>query len=127
MRFAARSAFHEFVYHKNYIIIGPPKQDRKQSIKTKTIGPSVFTLIFFRMWVCRFVRVLGSSLISHELLDKTYIYTYLYLYNVYANHQNELKEGIKMMFLSFICRFNVYFSSNQRKCSQNGEEGNLKI
>ena len=28
--------------------------------------------------------------------------------------------------MCFICRFNVYFSRNQRKCSQNGEDGNFK-
>ena len=96
-----------------------------------TIGPSVFTLIF---WVCpfvalwfrpfirlsvspfvRFFRIFGCSLISHELLHKTYIY---------AHHQNELNQGIKMM--CFIFRFSVYFSCNHQKCSQNGEDGNLK-
>ena len=44
---------------------------------------------------------------------------------IYAHHQNELNEEIKVM--CFICRFNVYFSRNQRKCSQNGEDQNLKI
>ena len=29
--------------------------------------------------------------------------------------------------MCFICRFNVYFSRNQRKCSQNGEDENLKF
>ena len=58
----------------------------------------------------------GCSLISHELFDKTYIY---------ANHQNDLNKGIKMM--CFIFRFSIYFLRNQRKCSQNGEDGNLKI
>ena len=92
-------------------IIGLPKKDKKQSIKNK-----VFTLIF---WVCGFVTLCflsGFSLISHELLDKTYIY---------AHHQNGLIEEIKIM--CFICRFGVYFSRNHRKCSQNGEDGNLKI
>ena len=28
--------------------------------------------------------------------------------------------------MCFICRLNVYFSRNQRKFSQNGEDGNLK-
>ena len=84
--------------------IGPPKKDRKQSLrKTKTIGRSVFTLIFgfVRLWLCGFVRlsrIFGCSLISHELLNKTYIY---------AHRQNELNEGIKIM--CFICRFSVYF------------------
>ena len=44
------------------------------------IGPSVFTLIYFRdvsLSVCRFVRFSGFSLISHELLDKTYIYMHI--------------------------------------------------
>ena len=71
------------------------------------------------LWLCdfvRFFRIFGCSLISHELLDKTY---------VYAHHQNQLNEGIKMM--CFICRIGVYFSRNHRKCSQNGEDGNLKI
>ena len=105
-------------------VIGPPKKDRKQSIKTKTIGPSVFTLIFWvcpfvTLWLCpfvRFFRIFGCSLISHELLDKTYIH---------VHHENELNEGIKMM--CFICRFSVYFWRNQRKCSQNCEDENLKI
>ena len=68
------------------------------------------------MWGCfsLFVRIFGCSLISHELLDETYIHVY---------HQKELNEEIKMM--CFICRFKVYFSRNQRKCSQNDE--NLKI
>ena len=44
---------------------------------------------------------------------------------MYAIHQNELNEEIQMM--CFICRFNVYFSRNEQKCSQNGEDGNLKI
>ena len=60
--------------------------------------------------------LVGCSLISHELLDESYIYAY---------HQNELNEEIKIM--RFICRFNVYFSRNQRKCSQNGVDENLKI
>ena len=106
------------------LLIGPPKKDRKQSIKNKTIGPSVFTYIFLdlsvcgfvTLWLCGFIRNFGCSLISQELLDKTYMY---------AHHQNELNEGIKMM--CFICRFKVYFSRNQRKCLQNGEDGNLKI
>ena len=29
--------------------------------------------------------------------------------------------------MCFICRFNVYFSRNQRKCSQNGEEKALNF
>ena len=36
------------------LLIGPPKKDRKQSIKNKTMGPSVFTYIF---WVCPFVAL----------------------------------------------------------------------
>ena len=58
--------------------IEPQKQDRKQSIKTKTIGPSVFTLIYFpdvRLSVCPFFRIFGCSLISHELLDMHIIRT----------------------------------------------------
>ena len=87
--------------------------------KTKTIGPSLFTLIYFPdvgLSVCPFFRIFVCSLISHELLDKTYIYAY---------HQNGLNEEIKIM--CFICRFNVYFSHNHRKCSQNGEDENLKF
>ena len=34
-------------------------------------------------------------------------------------------RGLKWVY--FICRFNVYFSRNQRKCSQNGENENLEI
>ena len=82
------------------LFIEPPKQDRKQSIKkTKTIGPSVFTLIYFPDVGLSVFHDLGCSLISHELLDKIYIY---------AHHQNGLNEEIKIM--CFICRFNVYFS-----------------
>ena len=85
------------------------------------IGPSVFTLIFWvcgfvRLSFCPFFRIFGYSLIFHELLDKTYIY---------AHHQNKLNKWIKMM--CFIDRFSVYFSRNQRKCSQNGEDGNFKM
>ena len=29
--------------------------------------------------------------------------------------------------MCFICRFKVYFSRNQRKCSQNGEDENFKF
>ena len=65
---------------------------------------------------CPFVRFSEFSLISHELLDKTYIH---------AHHQNGLNEEIEIMY--FICRFNVYFSRNQRKCSQNGEDENFKF
>ena len=68
------------------------------------------------MSVCPFFRIFGRSLISHELLNKTYIY---------AHHQNGLNEEIKIM--CFICRFNVYFSRNQGKCSQNGEDENLNL
>ena len=107
-----------------FVLVGPPKRARKQSMKKKhkkTIGPSVFTLIFLvcpfvALSFCPFVRIFGCSLISHELLDKTYIY---------AHQQNELNEGIKMV--CFIYRFSVYFSRNQRKCSQNGKDENLKI
>ena len=95
-------------------LIGPPKQVRKQSIKNKNNRSLSFHFDLFSG--CRFVRFSGFLLISHELLDKTYIY---------AHHQNGLNEEIKIMF--FICRFNVYFSRNQRKCSQNGEDENFKF
>ena len=103
------------------INIEPPKKDRKQSIKNKNSRSLSFHFDFLGlsacpMSVCGFVRIFGCSLISHEVVDKTYIC---------AHHQNELNEEIKMM--CFICRFNVYFSRNQRKCSQNGEDGILKI
>ena len=73
-------------------------------------------VLVFRMSVCRSFWIFGCSLISHELLDKGY---------KYAHHQNELNEEITI--ICFISRFNVYFSRNQRKCSQNGEGENLKI
>ena len=83
--------------------IGPPKQDRKQSIKNKNNRSLSFHFDLFSgcLSVCSFSPIFGCSLISHELLDKTYIY---------AHHQNELNEEIKIM--CFICRFNVYFSRN---------------
>ena len=96
------------------IIIGPLKKDRKQGIKNKNNRSLSFHFDFFSG--CGFVRIFGCSLISHELLNKTYIY---------EHHQNELNEWIKMM--CFICRFSVYFSRNQRKCTENGEDGILKI
>ena len=102
---------------KSYI--GPPKKDRKQSIKNKNNSSLSFHFDFLGLWLCdfvRFFRIFGCSLISHELLDKTYIY---------AHYQNELNEGIKMM--CFICCFGVYFPRNHRKCSQNGEDGNFKM
>ena len=101
------------------ILLDRQRKIENEAYKTKTIGLSVFTLIYFLdvgLSVFRFVRFSGFSLISHELLDKTYIY---------AHHQNGLNEEIKIM--CFICRFNVYFSRNQRKCSQNGEDENFKF
>ena len=90
------------------------KEDRKQSIKNKNNRSLSFHFDSFSG--CRFVRFSRFSLISHELLDKTYIHTH---------HQNGLNEEIKIM--CFICRFNVYFSRNKRKCSQNGEDENCKF
>ena len=92
----------------------------KQSMKNKNNRSLCIHFDFFRIWGRLFVRIFGCSLISHELLDKTYNYIYQY-----AHHQNELNEEIKIM--CFISRFNLYFSRNQRKCSQNGEGENLKI
>ena len=83
-------------------IIGPPKQDRKQSIKNKNNRSLSFHFDLFSG--CRFVRFSGFSLISHELLDKTYIYTH---------HQNGLNEEIKIMcfvvstYISFVINENV--------------------
>ena len=99
------------------IIIGPPKKDRKPSIKNKDNSSLSFHFDFLGLSVCGFVRLSGFSDVP------------LYLTNysiklIYA-HLRELNEGIKMM--CFICRFSVYFSRNQRKCSQNGEDENLKI
>ena len=106
------------VFFKYFISDRQSKIENK-AYKTKTIGPSVFTLIYFPdvgLSVCPSFLIFGCSLISHELLNKTYIY---------AHHQNGLNEGIKIM--CFICRFNVYFSRNRRKCSQNGEDENFKF
>ena len=100
--------------HTKLYIIGPPQQDRKQSIKNKNNRSLSFHFDLFSG--CRFVGLSGFSLISHELIDETYIY---------AHHQNGLNEEIKIM--CFICRFNVYLSRNQRECSQNGEDENLKF
>ena len=103
-------------------LVGSPKKDRKQSIKAKTNRSLSFHFdLFSGCWfvgllVCPVFWIFGCSLISHELLDKIYIY---------ACHQNELNDEIKIM--RFICRFNVYFSRNQRKCSQNGVDENLKL
>ena len=54
-----------------------------------SIGPSVFTLIHFldvHLSVCPFFRIFGYSLISHELLDKTYINRMLKLYVHYNSN-----------------------------------------
>ena len=75
-------------------VIGSPKKDRKQSIKNNR--SLCFHFDFFLdvgLWGCGFVRIFGCSLISHELLDKTYIFI------IYAHHQNELNEEIKMVSL----------------------------
>ena len=71
--------------------IGLPKKDKKQSIKSKNNRSLSF---HFDFWVGLFValsifcffRIFGCSLISYELLDKTYIY---------AHHENDLNEGLK--------------------------------
>ena len=104
----------DFSHRNSFPLIGPPKQDRKQSIKNKNNRSLSFHFDLFSG--CRFIGFSGFSLISQELLDETYIY---------AHHQNGLNEEIRIM--CFICRFNVYFSRNQRKCSQNGEDENLKF
>ena len=93
--------------------------------KTKTIGPSVFTLIF---WVCPFVALWFSPFVRLYVFSGfSDVPLYLTSYSIkliYAYHQYELNEGIKM--ICFICRFSVYFSRNHRKCSQNGKDGNSK-
>ena len=63
------------------------------------------------MWVCSDV----------PLYLKNYSIKLIYIH--IAHPQYELNEGIKRM--CFACRFNVIFSRNQRKCSQNGKDGNL--
>ena len=77
--------------------------------KTKTIGPSVFTLAFVRMPECSFV--------SQELLDKT----------LYVHYQTELNEVINLV--CFICHFTHVSQVNS--LSQNflkiAKDGNLKI
>ena len=90
--------------------------DRQRKIKNKNNRSLSFHFDFLALSVCGFVRIFGCSRISQELLDKAYMY---------AHHQNELNKRIKMM--CFICRFNVCFSRNQRKCSHSGQDGNLKI
>ena len=87
------------------------------------MDPSVFTLIYFPDVGLRGCYV-GLSGFSDAPLYLT-IYSIKLIYIMYAHHQNELNEGIKMV--CFICCFNVYFSRNQRKCSQNDEDGKLKI
>ena len=62
-------------------IIGPPKQDRIQSIKNKNNRSLSFHFDLFSG--CRFVRFSRFSLTSHQLLDKTYIY---------AHYQNGFNE-----------------------------------
>ena len=76
-------------------IVEPPKQDRKQSIKNKNDRSLSFHFDLFSG--CPFVRFSGCSLISPELLDKTYII-------ICAHRQNGLNEEIKIM--CFICCFN---------------------
>ena len=60
------------------IFVGPPKKDRKQSIKNRNNRSLSFHFDFLGLPVCgfvtlAFVRFSGCPLISHELLDKTYM------------------------------------------------------
>ena len=64
------------------------------------------------MLVCWFVRL---SVFQDFCLYLTN-YSIKLIYMHIAHHQNGFNEEIKIM--CFICRFNVYFSRNQRKCSQ---------
>ena len=69
-----------YIYIVQCIYIGPPKQDRKQSIKNKNNKSLSFHFdLFSGCWFVRlsFFLIFGFSLISHELLDKTYIYIHI--------------------------------------------------
>ena len=124
--------------------IGPPKKDRKQSIKNKNNRSLSFHFDLFS----------GFSLISHELLNKTYHQIIrtgsmrrlklcaLFIVSTYISrviNENVRKmaktktlnfkfmrqmiyhlvgHGILNMTVYFIFHFNVYFSRKWRKCSQ---------
>ena len=104
-------------------VIEPPKKDRKRSMKNKNKNNRSlsFHFDFFRMSVCGDVCLSGYSDVPLYLTNYSLELIYMHI----SHHENDLNEGIKMM--CFICRFNVYFSRNQRKCSQNGEDGSLKV
>ena len=95
--------------------IGPPKQDRKQSIKNKNNRSLSFHFDLFS----------GCPFIGLSVFPDFRMFAYISRITRYAHHQNGLNEEIKIKY--FICRFNAYFSRNQRKCSQNGEDENLKF
>ena len=105
--------------------IGPPKKDRKQSIKNKNNRSLSFHFDFLGLSVCGFVvlwlRPFFSGFSDVPLYLTNYSIKLIYMHII----RKTLNEGIKMM--CFIYRFSVYFSRNQRKCSQNGEDENLKI
>ena len=64
------------------------------------------------MLVCQFVRVSGFSLISHDLLDKTYIY-------IYAHHQNGLNEELSLCALFVVSTYiSCVINENVRKMAK---------
>ena len=81
----------------NYYYWSAKARQKATNKKNKNNMSSVFTLLFFRMF--------GCSLISQELLNKTYIF---------VHHQTEiieLNQRINMM--CFICHFNVQSHRHQ--------------
>ena len=99
------------------IDIGPPKQDKKQSIKNKNIRSLSFHFDLFSG--CPFVRL--SVFPDFRLYLTNYSIKRIYI----CSSSERAHEEIKIM--CFICRFNVYLSRNQRKCSQNGEDENFQF
>ena len=90
-------------------LIGPPKQDRKQSIKNKNNRSLSFHFDLFSG--CWFVRFSGFSLISHELLDKTYIYMHI----IRTGSMRRLKLCALFVVLMYISRV---INENVRKMAK---------
>ena len=98
------------------VLVGPPKQDRKQSIKSKKkIGPSVFTLIF---WVCPFVALSRFSDAPLHLTNYSIKFIYMHITRT---------SSIRRLKLCTLFVVSTYISCVSAKILENGEDENLKF
>ena len=84
---------------------GPPKQDRKQSIKTRTIGPSVFTLIYF-------LDVGLSVFPNFRLYLTNYLIKLVYMHIIRTGSMRRLKLCALFVVSTYISRV---INENERK------------